>query len=184
MSRWPWVTAAVATAAVWLSATGAERLLLDTGTGPGATWWTSHLVHHSPTHLFWDVGAFVVVGAALEARSRWLAVATLLLSATAVAAGMVLTLPSDSLYGGLSGVDAALFTALLASILRQSEGRLRVGAVALGLGFLAKLAFELTSGTVLFAGGDGVLHAPWAHIFGAVTGLAAHEVAGLSCAQD
>lgn len=177
----PWGTTVVATASAVVSSVPAlgTALVLDPSSGLASlpTWLTSPLVHHTPSHLFWDVLAFLVLGAWLEARSRRMWATTVMLSAAAVSGWMALTMPSGGVFGGLSGVDAAFVGATVVLLARSADRVERWGAALLGIGFVAKLATELTGGDAVFAGGGGVIHVPAAHVIGAAVGAA---IAGLA----
>lgn len=170
----PWRTLGVAGAALVVSAWPAAQQALWLPTeGWAAQPWrllTSHLVHHGSTHLLWDLGAFVVLGVALELLSPGRLLAVLGVGALCVGLAMGTLLPANGVFAGLSGIDAALFLALAAGLAR-GDGADRWLGWGMGVAFGAKVAWELASGGVLFAGSEGVVHAPVAHLVGAVAGL-------------
>lgn len=170
----PWLGLGVVGATLGVTALQAgPALWLDpTRTDQPWRWLTCHLVHHDARHLLWDTLAFAVLAAALESRSRGRLAVTLGVSALGVAGVVGASLPAGGVYGGLSGVDAALLTALAASLLATPGKERAVGGV-LAVGFGVKLLLELLTGAVAFAG-DGVIHVPLAHGVGAVAGLLAH----------
>lgn len=173
--RVPWQTLTLATAAAAASTGPAARAALWLPTdGWGAQPWrvlTCHLVHHDPTHLLWDLGGFVVLGAALELRCARSFTWTVGLGAVVVGVAMGVLLPDQGVFGGLSGLDVALFAALAWRLVADGGADRRVG-LAMGGALAAKLGWELASGGVLFAGSEGVVHAPLAHLVGALVGLA------------
>jgi len=161
---------------------GAEAaLVFDRGALAAGECWrllTGHWVHWSSNHLAWDVGTFVVLGAACEVRSRRRFAACVLGSGLAISAAVFFLLPELSQYGGLSGIDCALF-ALLGTELwrehRRAEGRAAAGlAVALCAALALKVGYECwTGGTVFVADlGASIVPVPAAHVAGAAVGLA------------
>jgi rhomboid family GlyGly-CTERM serine protease len=160
------------------SVPGAEAaLVFDRGALAGGESWrliTGHWVHWSANHLVWDVGTFVALGAACEMRSRRRFAACVLGSALAISAAVFFLLPEIDRYGGLSGVDCALFALLGAELWREQRRTDRRGlAVALGVALALKVGFEwLTGGTVFVADlGASIVPVPAAHVAGAAVGL-------------
>jgi rhomboid family GlyGly-CTERM serine protease len=156
-------------------------LVFDRGALAAGEWWrllTGHWVHWSPDHLLWDVGTFAALGAACELRSRRRFAICVLGSALAISAAVWGLLPELARYGGLSGVDCALF-ALLGTELwrerRRSDGRAALAlAVALCAALALKLGFEWWTGGNLFVAdlGARIVPVPVAHVAGAAVGLA------------
>jgi rhomboid family GlyGly-CTERM serine protease len=145
----------------------------------GAVWRviTSHFVHWSNQHLFWDALALGALGWMCEREG----VARLLATVAAAALAIPLTLsfaqPQMPTYRGLSGIDSALFALLAAIIARQAikeqEG-LRLGmAILISVGFAAKIGFELSTGGTLFvnSAAAGMTPVPLAHVVGGLIGL-------------
>jgi rhomboid family GlyGly-CTERM serine protease len=172
-------------------------LLPDRGTGlayhrdaiaAGELWrlFTGHFVHWSPGHLVWDVGTFLVLGAACEARSRRRFVACLAGSILAIPAAVWLLLPGLELYGGLSGLDSALFALLGAELVSERWQRRSPAALAtalvLCLAFALKISFEMTNGGTVFVGDlePGIVPVPRAHLVGALIGMLASSWGGSS----
>ena len=182
--RWPWVTLGVAGIALVLHATpgAASVLALERGALEAGELWrlvTGHLVHWSTGHLAWDVGTFAVLGAACELRSRRRLLLCLAGSAFAISLGVYALLPGLAVYGGLSGIDCALFALLGAELWHEQR---RAGspfagtvAVALALALFAKVTFEWLSGGTVFVEslGAGVIPVPLAHVLGGGIGVAA-----------
>lgn len=137
-----------------------------------------HLTHWSATHLVYDLAAFLLFGTAVERRSRTAWVVTV--AGTAGLSSLLLwwLRPEIAVYRGLSAIDSALFAAfateLVASALRERRGPLAPRLAALGLPALlvAKMLWEATTGTALFAEVGGVTVLPELHLVGAVVGLA------------
>lgn len=156
--------------------------------GEGWRMVTGHFVHASRDLLFWDVATFVVLGWLCESRVPRRFAVCLAASVVVIPAVLWLSRPDLHFYGGLSGVDSAIF-ALLAVVLvreRMAAGD-RFGTVAVSLAaaaFGAKIAYECATGSGVFV--DTVasnLHpAPMAHVVGAVVGVmvGAAPVAGVA----
>ena len=85
--------------------------------------------------------------------------------------------PEIAFYGGLSGIDSAIFGLMVAWTFRDSLAeRNWVTALVTALfavGFMAKVSFEMYTDSTIFveAGGD-MVGVPLAHILGALVGLA------------
>jgi rhomboid family GlyGly-CTERM serine protease len=167
--------------AVFVLPGATELLAWDRAAIGAGEWWrviSGHWVHWSGGHLAWDVGAFVLLGLWCEQRGRGRFVTCVTAAALAIPIGLWWLCPELSRYGGLSGIDSALFVLLVcelfAEALRERSGfSLAVSGVLL-LGFAGKIAFEVASGEALFAAdlGAGVVPVPWAHLVGAAVGLA------------
>jgi rhomboid family GlyGly-CTERM serine protease len=145
----------------------------------GAFWrlLTSHFVHWSTDHLFWDVLVFGAVGWLCERDDRTSYLACVGLSALAISGSLAITLPQMQTYRGLSGIDSALF-AMLAVRMGQRElaDRNWIGlslVCAVAVGFVAKLVFELATGGTLFVDSPaaGMVPVPLAHVVGGLVGV-------------
>jgi rhomboid family GlyGly-CTERM serine protease len=139
---------------------------------------TGHLVHWNFDHLLWDAITFLVLGVACLWRSVGRTVATLLAAAVAISGAIFFLQPEIETYRGLSGLDSALFTLLVASLWRESrqDGRswLSVAAPLALAAFLAKAAYETATGATLFvdSGEAGFIPLASAHLIGGAVGAA------------
>jgi rhomboid family GlyGly-CTERM serine protease len=138
---------------------------------------TGHLIHWSRDLLAWDVAVFAALGALCERRSRRRFLVCAVGSALAISAVLWICEPQLGRYGGLSGIDSALFALLAVDLTREQwrDGR-RSGvwlALALFAGFALKVAFEFASGTAVFVGDlpPGIVPVPAAHLAGAAVGI-------------
>jgi rhomboid family GlyGly-CTERM serine protease len=172
-----WLLAAVAGLAFWLP--GASELLAYSrdAIAAGELWRlvTGHWVHWSLDLLIWDLGAFVLLGVLCEVRSPRRFLACTAGAAITIPVVMWLTLPQLEAYGGLSGIDSALFallaTDLLGRDLRGQRGARWIG-LALVLSFAAKIGFEALTGSAVFAELPGAIEpVPIAHLAGALLGV-------------
>jgi hypothetical protein len=104
---------------------------------------------------------------------RCVAVSALLISLV-----LWFALPHMATYRGLSGIDSALFALLTTRIAGQSvadKNWLNLSVVSVvGIGFAAKVGFEVLSGTTLFvdSAAAGLIPVPLAHVVGGLVGMA------------
>lgn len=157
-----------------------EWLVFDRGAIAQGELWrllTGHLVHWSTGHLFWDVAAFVALGAACELRGRRRYAAALLATSLILSAVVFALLPQLDRYAGLSGLDSVLFAWLALDVLREAGRRSRGWARLLGagcaVGFLLKMLHEACSGTPVFVADldPGLVPVPGVHMAGAALGI-------------
>lgn len=137
---------------------------------------TSHWVHWSVEHLVWSGGAFLVLGIVCEQRSRCRFFATALAAAVAIPVALRMFQPDLLYYGGLSGIDSALFGLICAQDLRthvrNRSWKMIALPIALLTGFLAKIAYEFFTGAALFVSHtDIMVPVPLAHLVGAAVGI-------------
>lgn len=144
-----------------------------------------HLTHWSWKHLGYDLAAFLILGIALERRSRlrWV----LCVVGTALASSSLLWVlrPQIASYRGLSAIDSALFAAFAVELAAEAwhSGRTgaapgyRLAALAFPGLLVAKMLYEAVTGTALFAHVGGITVLPELHLLGALVGAV---VLGLS----
>jgi membrane associated rhomboid family serine protease len=133
---------------------------------------TCHFLHWSVHHFVWDAIAFVALGIACARRDLAATLMTLAVAILVIPLAVTAFAPEVAVYRGLSGLDSALFAFLVVQL------RSRI-AVVFGVAFLAKILFELTTGTAFFATnlGEGIVAVPVAHIAGAIVGAIAATLA-------
>jgi rhomboid family GlyGly-CTERM serine protease len=182
MKRFPWFTlgfSALAVVVHWIPALTFGWQFDRAAVAHGQVWrfFTAHLTHFGSDHLRWDLIVFIVLGAMAERISRSAFLATLALSAGFITLGVWVAQPEFAFYRGLSGIDCALFGLVLTDLLtvgwRDRHGfSLAVGSITL-VGFVAKCAFELTTGTTVFVETSGAFApVPLAHLLGFIAGAA------------
>jgi rhomboid family GlyGly-CTERM serine protease len=184
LRRLPWLTLTVGASALLIHlwpglATVLEYRRDALATGELHRLLGGHLAHWSATHLAYDLGAFLLLGIAVESRGRLRWAVTV--GGTAVLSSLLLgwLRPEIAVYRGLSAIDSALFAAfateLVGSALRERRGPLAPRLAALGLPALlvAKMVYEAVTGTALFAEVGGVAVLPELHLVGALVGLGA-----------
>ena len=138
---------------------------------------SGHWVHYSFDHFFWDVLAFGFLGLACERRSRSRFLVCVTASAFAISLSVWFCLPGMRAYGGLSGVDSALFALLVVELWSEGVHARRPEQVAMATaclaGFLLKISFELATGKNLFVQSleSGTVGVPLAHVAGAAVGF-------------
>jgi rhomboid family GlyGly-CTERM serine protease len=145
----------------------------------GEVWrlFTSHFVHWSGNHLFWDTLALGVLGLLCE-RDRLLPfLACVAISAVLIPLMLCFAAPQMTTYRGLSGIDSALFALLAVRTGRQSlfeQDWLKLGlACIVAAGFATKVGFEFLTGATLFvdSAAAGMTPAPLAHVVGSLVGI-------------
>lgn len=185
----PLVTATIAAAALVASVFPTLSMLLEYDraailSGQAHRLLTGHLVHWSFDHLLWDVVMFAALGAFLERHSRRLLTAVLAASVAGISASLWFLAPEVLIYRGLSGLDSALFAAVLVVLLADAlASRHRTITVIVGLlaaAFVAKLGYETTTGLTLFVDSAkaGFTPLPFVHAAGAGVGAAVAVVYG------
>jgi rhomboid family GlyGly-CTERM serine protease len=163
---------------VQLAPGAAERLEYDRDRLAAGELWrlaTCHFTHWSPEHLFWDLGAVVLLAACCSRFGMQRLTAALCSADLAVSLAVWIALPSMSRYRGLSGLASALFALLAVSVWREARegGRpaLAFAAAAALVGFVIKLSWEMATTSPVFVGpGSGFVAVPLAHLVGAVCG--------------
>jgi len=131
---------------------------------------TSHWTHWSGDHLLWDVATFLILGIACERRDRARMLATTLLAALVMPAGLLILQPTLQIYRGLSGLDSALFALLCVLIARERS----VAWMAIPIAaFFIKTMIELSTQSAIFVDTASAhfTPVPLAHLFGAGIGF-------------
>ena len=137
---------------------------------------TCHWVHLSWDHLFWSSTTFLGLGSLCELINKKKYYATVGISAVMIPAAIWWGMPGLILYGGLSGLDCALY-ALLMVLLIKREIRCRswtwVTFFSLLLtGLMAKISYETVTGMTIFVSNNhsGMVPVPLAHLVGGIVG--------------
>jgi len=124
---------------------------------------TCHFVHWSAEHLFYDGICFAIIVAML---SFWKTLVCMVLSSVTIAVTVTLAYPDMTAYGGLSGINCALFTLWA---LQLAENFKTIGAMAL-TAIVTKTLLEIKVGHTFFVT-DTFIPADMAHVTGIVTGV-------------
>ena len=156
------------------------ELLYERSAVSGLEFWrvvTCHWVHLNWDHLFWSGATFLFLGSVCEILDKKKTYQTLAIALVFIPATIWWGLPHLNIYGGLSGLDCALY-ALLFSLLtrRELESGNWIWAVFYGLGLaalLAKVIYETTTGQTIFVANthSGMIPVPLSHMAGGLVGF-------------
>lgn len=160
--------AAVLSAAAILTfcpAAGGAAVLRPTSPEASFLWrmFTCHLVHWSSEHLFYDGICFAIIAGMLPVRKT---LVCMVLSSVTIAIAVTLAYPNMTAYGGLSGINCALFTLWAFHLAERSK---TTGAMALAA-IVTKTLLEIKVGHTFFVT-DTFIPADMAHVTGIVTGV-------------
>jgi rhomboid family GlyGly-CTERM serine protease len=137
---------------------------------------TCHWVHLSWDHLLWSAMTFLGLGSLCELMDKRKYYATVAVSALLIPAAIWWGLPDLAVYGGLSGLDCALYALLMVLLIKReirSCNRLWVACFSLLLvGLIAKITYETITGLTIFVSNihSGMVPVPLAHLVGGVVG--------------
>jgi len=139
---------------------------------------TCHWVHLSGDHLFWSATTFLALGSLCELMDKKKYYATVGISALGIPIAIWWGMPDLMIYGGLSGLDCALWALLMVLLIKReirSRNRIWVAFFSLLLvGLIAKITYETVSGMTIFVSNNhtGMVPVPLAHLVGGITGTA------------
>ena len=134
-------------------------------------------MHLSTDHLFWSAATFLVLGSLCEIMDPKRYYAAVALSAVSIPIVIRWGMPDLMIYGGLSGLDCALYSLLMGLFIRReirSRSWFWVALFSLLLGGLvAKIIYETTSGLTIFVGNThtNMVPVPLAHLAGGCVGF-------------
>ena len=138
---------------------------------------TCHWVHLSTDHLFWSAATFFVLGSVCEIMNRKKYYAVVGISAIAIPIIIWWGLPDLMIYGGLSGLDCALYSLLMVLFIeREIRCRCWIWVVFFALllgGLVAKIIYETATGLTIFVGNThtNMVPVPLAHLVGGCVGF-------------
>jgi rhomboid family GlyGly-CTERM serine protease len=139
---------------------------------------TCHWVHLSGDHLFWSAMTFLGLGSLCEVMDKKKYFATVAVSAVLIPVAIWWAMPDLIIYGGLSGLDCALYALLMVMLIKReirSRSRVWVAFFSLMLtGLIAKITYETVTGLTIFVSNahSGMVPVPLAHLVGGVVGTA------------
>ncbi len=137
---------------------------------------TCHWVHLSWDHLLWSAMTFLGLGSLCELMDKKKYYATVAVAALLIPAAIWWGMPDLVVYGGLSGLDCALYALLMVLLIKReirSRSRLWVACFSLLLvGLIAKISYETITGLTIFVSNNhsGMVPVPLAHLVGGVVG--------------
>ena len=170
----------VAAVLIHLSYSLRIQLLYDRSTLVHHEWWrfvTSHWVHLSTDHLFWSAATFLVLGSLCEIMNPKRSYAVMAISAISIPCVIWWGMPDLLIYGGLSGLDCALYALLMVLFIKRemrSRSWIWVAVFSLLLGGLvAKILYETVTGLTIFVGNThtNMVPVPLAHLVGGCVGF-------------
>jgi rhomboid family GlyGly-CTERM serine protease len=180
--RIPWVSLllALAAAIIHLSYSLRIQMLYDRSAPVHHELWrliTCHWVHLSTDHLFWSAATFFLLGSLCEIMGPKKYYAAVGISAISIPIVIRWGMPNLLIYGGLSGLDCALYSLLMVLFIKReirSRSWIWVAFFALLLGGLAaKIIYESATGLTIFVGNTqtNMVPVPLAHIVGGCVGI-------------
>ena len=137
---------------------------------------TCHWVHLSWDHLFWSAMTFLGLGSLCELMDKKKYYATVAVSAILIPAAIWWKLPALMIYGGLSGLDCALYALLMVLLIKReirSCSRVWVAFFSLLLvGLIIKISYETITGLTIFVSNahSSMVPVPLAHLVGGIIG--------------
>lgn len=137
---------------------------------------TCHWVHLSWDHLFWSAMTFLGLGSVCEMMDRNKFLVTVGISALLIPISIWWGMPDLKIYGGLSGLDCALYALLMVLLIRReirSGNRVWPAFFSIMLaGLIAKIIYETVTGMTLFVSNNhaGMVPVPLAHLVGGIVG--------------
>jgi rhomboid family GlyGly-CTERM serine protease len=180
--RIPWVSLllTLAAAIIHLSYSMRIQLLYDRAAPVHHEMWrliTCHWVHLSTDHLFWSAATFFVLGSLCEIMDPKKYYAAVGISAISIPVIIRWGMPDLMIYGGLSGLDCALYSLLMVLFIkREIRSRSWIWASFFGLllsGLVAKIIYETATGLTIFVGNTqtNMVPVPLAHLVGGCVGF-------------
>ena len=138
---------------------------------------TCHWVHLSTDHLFWSATTFLFLGSLCEIMDPKKYYAAVGISAISIPIVIRWGMPNLMIYGGLSGLDCALYALLMVLFIKReirSCSWIWVAFFSLLLGGLvAKIIYETATGLTIFVGNTqtNMVPVPLAHLVGGCVGI-------------
>jgi len=137
-----------------------------------------HWVHLNTDHLLWSAMTFFVLGSFCEIMNRGKYLATVGISTILIPTAIWFVMPHLNVYGGLSGLDCALYSLLIVLFIRREWSAQKWSWIIFYTIMLvllpAKIIYEMTSGLTIFVSNlqANMVPVPLSHLVGGVVGLA------------
>lgn len=128
---------------------------------------TGHFVHCNVEHLFWDVVALVILGSAIELKSRGDLLLSLFISCVSVSLWLLWGEPRLQTYCGLSGALNGMLVMAAVTYWQETKNKMYLMIIAATIG---KIILELTTHQTIFTNLASQA-VPGAHAAGMVGGL-------------
>jgi len=128
---------------------------------------TGHFVHCNIQHLFWDIFAFMILGAVVEIKSSKHFIFGLFFSCSLISAWLFLFEPNITTYCGLSGALNGML--VLASVVKWRETDSKIYFLVL-LATLLKIIFEWINQQTIFTT-LSLQAVPSSHAAGYISGI-------------
>ena len=146
----------------------------------GGDFWrlvSCHWVHLNADHLLWSSMTFLLLGSTCEILDRGKFVMTVSLSAIFIPIVIWIVMPHLAVYGGLSGLDCALYSLLVALVIKHEwHNQNWTWIIFYGIMLVllpAKVIYELISGLTIFVNSShtSMVPVPLAHLVGGIVGF-------------
>jgi rhomboid family GlyGly-CTERM serine protease len=136
-----------------------------------------HWVHLNTDHLLWSALTFLLLGSICEIMDRKRYAVTIGTAAMLIPAAIWVGMPHLQVYGGLSGLDCALYSLLIVMFIKREKPpshRIWIAFYILMLILLpAKVIYEMASGLTIFVNNfhTDMAPVPLSHLIGGVVGF-------------
>ena len=155
-------------------------LYTRTGLAQGEFWrlFACHWVHLNTDHLLWSAATFLVLGSFCEIMDRGKYILVVGISVICTPLIIWVILPHLNVYGGLSGLDCALYSLLTVLFIKRERQLQKWGWVVFYTLMLVllptKIIYEMTSGLTVFVNSShtAMVPVPLAHLVGGGVGFA------------
>ena len=154
-------------------------LYVRTALGDGDFWRLAscHWVHLNSDHLLWSSMTFLLLGSICEILNRRKYAFTIGASAIFIPIAIWMLRPQLEVYGGLSGLDCALYSLMIVLIMRREWHTLNWFWILFYTMMLVllpvKIIYEMTSGLTIFVNNihTNMVPVPLSHLIGGMVGL-------------
>jgi rhomboid family GlyGly-CTERM serine protease len=136
-----------------------------------------HWVHLNTDHLVWSAMTFFVLGSLCEILHRAKYMMTVGISTIVIPLAIWFIMPHLNVYGGLSGLDCALYSLLIVSFIKREwpirKWRWVIFYTIMLVLLPAKIIYEMTSGITIFVNNllTNMVPVPLSHLVGGIVGL-------------
>jgi len=155
-------------------------LYTRTALADGGLWrlFSCHWVHLNTDHLLWSAMTFFVLGSFCEIMDRGKYVMAIGIASIIIPIAIWFGMPHLEVYGGLSGLDCALYSLLIVLFIKRERPRQNwiwtiIYTIMLVL-LPAKIIYEMACGLTIFVNNihSNMAPVPLSHLVGGVVGIA------------